>query len=175
MNPKEMISQDYVNQFRAVVKHEIVQMMVNAQNLRHKDISQADIDALDKQWRAERKVDDKPLISATLSNPLSVYLLRIQARAGGLYSEIFIMDNKGLNVGQSSITSDYWQGDEGKWQKTFLVGGDAVFIDDAEWHKGTKTWRAQVNLSIPDAKNGKTIGAVTFELNLTELKRRAGA
>lgn len=175
MDPKTLISKSFIGDLGKILNNEIVQMMVTAQNARHANIVQAEIDALDKQWRAERKAEDKPLISATLSNPLSVYLLRMQARAGGLYSEIFIMDDKGLNVGQSSITSDYWQGDEAKYKKTFLVAPDAVFIDDPEWHKGTKTWRAQVNMTIAGQKDGKAIGAAVFEINLTELKRRLGS
>lgn len=175
MKPAEMISPAFINELREVVKHEIVQISVVAQNRRHKAIQQPEIDALDKQWRAERKADDKPLISATLSNPLSVYLLRMQARSSGLYSEIFIMDDKGLNVGQSSITSDYWQGDEAKYKKTFLVARDAVFIDDPEWNDETRTWRAQVNMTIADTAGGQAIGAAVFEINLTELKRRLGS
>lgn len=175
MKPAELISAQFVDELREVVKHEIVQITVRAQNARHKDMQQGEIDALDKQWRAERKADDKPLISATLSNPLSVYLLRMQARSSGLYSEIFIMDDKGLNVGQSSITTDYWQGDEAKYQKTFLVGKDAVFIDEPEWNDETKTWRAQVNMTIADTTAGDPIGAAVFEINLTELKRRLGS
>lgn len=175
MNPKTLISKQLTGDLGKILKNEIVQMMVIAQNARHAKIEQSEIDSLDKQWRAERTADDKPLISATLSNPLSVYLLRMQARANGLYSEIFIMDDKGLNVGQSSITSDYWQGDEAKYKKTFLVAPDAVFVDDPEWHKGTKTWRAQVNMTIAGQKDGKAIGAAVFEVNLTELKRRLGS
>lgn len=175
MNPKTLISKQQISDLGKILNNEIVQMMVAAQNKRHAKIEQDEIISLDKQWRAERKAEDKPLISATLSNPLSVYLLRMQARANGLYSEIFIMDNKGLNVGQSSTTSDYWQGDEAKYKKTFLVAPDAVFLDDPEWHKGTKTWRAQVNMTIAGQKDGKAIGAAVFEVNLTELKRRLGS
>ena len=35
-------------------------------------------------------------------------------------------DNKGLNVGQSDVTSDYWQGDEAKWKKSYKMGAGAV-------------------------------------------------
>lgn len=175
MDPKTLISESLVGELRGLVKHEIVQITVKAQNERLGNLQQASIDDLDKQWRAERKADDKPLISATLSNPLSVYLLRLQARSSGLYSEIFIMDEKGLNVGQSSITSDYWQGDEAKFKQTFKVGPDALFIDAPEWHEGTRTWRSQVNMTITDAGSGESIGAAVFEINLTELKRRLGS
>ena len=106
-----------------------------------------------------------------LTSPLSSYLTRVQAASLGLFSEIFVMDSVGLNVGQSATTSDYWQGDEAKFQKTYPVGPDAVFIDEAEFNEETGTWRAQVNLTVTDPE-GNSIGAATVELNLTELQRR---
>jgi len=171
-DPAGLITPALLDDLRGLLKRDIVQVTVKAQNARLAAIDADAITALDKQWVAERKAPDKPLISATLSNPLSTYLLRMQARSLGLYSEVFIMDAKGLNVGQSSITSDYWQGDEAKWQKTFAVGADAVFVDEPEWHAETKTWRVQVNMAIPDASGGAPIGAAPFEINLTELQRR---
>jgi hypothetical protein len=107
-----------------------------------------------------------------LSSPLSNYLLYLQAQSAGLYTEMFVMDNKGLNVGQSSVTSDYWQGDEAKYQKTFLIGPDATFIDEPEFNDDTKTWRVQFDFTIVDPASGKPIGAAAIEMNLTELARR---
>jgi len=96
----------------------------------------------------------------------------VQAQAQGLYYEVFVTDDKGLNVGQSAITSDYWQGDEAKFQKTFPISADAVFIDEAEWDGELKIWRAQLNLTIADEGGNQAIGAATIEINLTELMRR---
>jgi len=137
-------------------------------------LPQDEIDALDKQWRAERESDDQPLITSVLSGPVSSYLTRIQANSVGVLTEIFVMDSNGLNVGQSGITSDYWQGDEGKFQKTYGAGAGAFFIDEAEFHDGTRTWRAQLNMTLDDL-GGKPAGAITVEVNLTELERRAAA
>ena len=134
-------------------------------------MAQDKIDALDNQWKAEREAADKPLIAATLSNPLSVYLARIQGKSLGLYAEIFVMDQNGLNVGQSSVTSDFWQGDEDKFQKTYQVSDDAMFVDAAEWDDEAKIWLNQVSFTLLDASK-KKIGAVTVEINLTELERR---
>ncbi|MAA99352.1 MAG: hypothetical protein CMN87_04855 [Stappia sp.] len=170
---RALISGDFIAKTREWLANPIVPLSVKAQNERIGNIGQAEIDALDKQWVQEREVDDKPLISATLSAPLSIYLLRIQARNLGLYTEIFVMDAKGLNVGQSSITGDYWQGDEAKYQKTFPTGADAVFIDDPEWDDERKIWISQLNLTLAD-EDGKTpIGVATVEVNLTELMRRS--
>ncbi len=174
-NPQRLINAAFIAETREWLANPIVAMMVSAQSERHETLTQADIDALDQQWRAEREVANQPLISATLSTPLSSYLTRIQAGALGLYTEMFIVDAKGLNVGQSAITGDYWQGDEAKYENTFLVGPDAVFIDEAEWDEDWQIWRAQLNLSIPNEDGTQAIGAATIEVNLTELARRQGA
>jgi len=177
VDPKDattLIDEAMVKEIRAWLQVPVVQISVEAQNRRYADVRQDKIDALDKQWVAERKSQEQPLIAAVLSNPLSSYLTQIQAASEGLYTEIFVVDDKGLNVGQSSITSDYWQGDEAKFKKTFPVGPTAVFIDKAELEEQTKTWRAQISLTVVDTA-GKAIGAVTIEVNLTELARRRNA
>lgn len=168
----KLVSPDLMKQIQEIIGAEIVSVSVEAQNARLTDLTQEKIDTLDNQWKAEREAADKPLIAATLSSPLSVYLARIQGKSLGLYAEIFVMDQNGLNVGQSSITSDFWQGDEDKFQKTFDVSEDAIFVDEAEWDDESKIWRNQVSFTLLDSAK-KKIGAVTVELNLTELERRA--
>jgi len=167
-----LISPAFIESTRAWLDEPIVGFSVKAQNVRRGALEDTDILALDDEWRAEREQDSKPLIAATLTSPLSIYLIRKQAEARGLYTEIFVMDRYGLNVGQSAITSDYWQGDEAKFQKTFEVGPDAVFIDEPEWDEGSQIWRAQLNLTLINGDN-EPIGAATVEVNLTELGRRA--
>jgi hypothetical protein len=168
-----MIDDALISDVRGWAQSNVVFLTLADRNVKNRDLDAAKIDALDKQWRAERKEADQPLITAVLSSPLSGYLTRIQANALGLYTEIFVIDAKGLNAGQSAITSDYWQGDEAKWQKTFEVGHDAVFIDDPEFNKETGTWRAQLNMTL--AKGNSAIGSLTVEINLTELERRRNA
>jgi len=168
-----LITPSMVEEMRQWIETDIVRIAIQAQNDRLQKQTQDQIDALDKQWVAERESDDKPLIAATLSNPLSIYLTRLQGQSLGLYAEIFVMDQNGLNVGQSSITGDYWQGDEAKFQKTYDVSADALFIDEPEWDEDNKIWRGQVSFTLTDAD--KSIGAVTMEVNLTEAERRAAA
>ena len=168
-----LITQEVVAELRDALANPLVAASIAMQNEKRRGITQAQIEALDATWVQERDNTRKPLIAATLSSPLSIYLTRVQARSLGLYAEMIVMDSYGLNVGQSAITSDYWQGDEAKWQRTYPVGAYTVFIDDAEWHDETRTWRAQVSLSVADPDTGQAIGAATIELNLTELQRRA--
>ena len=168
----DIIKPEFVESLRQRLQQPVTILSVTSSNKRHENVQQAEIDKLDEAWKTEAKSDDQPLIAEILSSPLSSYLLYTQAKSAGLFTEIFIMDKFGLNVGQSSVTSDYWQGDEDKFQKTFQVGPEAVFIDEPEYDDGTKTWRVQVNLTIVDPSSKAAIGAATAEINLTELQRR---
>jgi len=169
---KRLIDASVIDEMKTWMDSEVVRLSVRTQNKRYGDLTQTEIDKLDNQWKAEREVEDKPLIAATLSNPLSVYLSRMQGQSAGLFVEIFVMDDKGLNVGQSSITGDFWQGDEAKFQKTYPEGVGTVFIDEPEWDENLKIWRAQVNMTLAETDQTTAIGAVTVEVNLTELARR---
>lgn len=171
-DPVKLITPQVVADIKKLLFQPVTVISIGASNDAHGNIDQAGIDKLDNEWKSEAKTEKQPLIAEMLSSPLSNYLLYLQARSAGLYTEMFVMDNKGLNVGQSSVTSDYWQGDEGKFQKTFQVGPDAVFIDEAEFNDDDKTWRAQLNFTVVDPASGKPIGAATIEMNLTELERR---
>ena len=164
------IRRDVVPQVRSWLSDAQVVSAVNSQNMRHSGLTQGDVDRLDKQWRAETSSNSRDLIDAVLSNPLSGYLGNVKNEAAGLYTEIFVMDNKGLNVGQSDVTSDYWQGDEDKWKKTFLASSDAVFIDDVEFDESTQTFQAQLSLPVVDPATGEVIGAATVGVNVEMLQ-----
>ncbi len=142
---------------------------VKKQNEKNASLSEADILVLDKQWRAETKSANKPLISGILSNELSGYLKGVQGKSGDLYTEIFVMDAKGLNVGQSDVTSDYWQGDEDKWSQTFKIGPDAVHIGEIKTDESTQRLQAQVSITIVDPASHAPIGAVTVGVNVDQL------
>ena len=85
--------------------------------------------------------------------------------AGGVVTEIILMDNKGLNVGICDATSDYWQGDEPKYQNTFTKGAGAVFVDDVEQDSSTQKFQVQSSMTVVDPASGQPIGVVTVGLD----------
>ncbi len=151
------------------ISNPIVVEAIKAQNDKHANLSQDAIDKLDKQWRAETGSSDRPLIDEVLAKALSDFLLEAKDGTQGLVTEVFVMDNKGLNVGQSDVTSDYWQGDEAKWQKTYLAGPDGMFIDEVEQDESTQTFQSQLSMSIVDPATGEVIGAITVGVNIDAL------
>lgn len=168
---EQLVTEDFVAKIREWIEAPVVRMAVESQNERLGDMSQDEIDALDQQWRAETEAEKQPLIASVLFNPLSTYLTRIGMDSIGLFTEIIVTDKNGLNVGQSGITGDFWQGDEAKYLKTYAVGPNQIFIDDPEVHSELALWRAQVNMTIHNDA-GEPIGAATVEVNMTELARR---
>lgn len=155
-----------------VVRDPVIVDAIRAQNARTATLPQSEIDALDIQWRAEidAEADAQPLITETLSNAASQYLASVQDATEGVYTEMFVMDAVGLNVAQSSVTSDYWQGDEAKWQQTYGLGADAIHVSEIEYDESSQVFQSQVSLPILDPDTEAPIGAITVGVNLWYLE-----
>ncbi|MDE0941615.1 MAG: hypothetical protein OSB58_04155 [Alphaproteobacteria bacterium] len=168
---------EYEPQLREMAKNSIQSWLsdpsvikaIRAQNQQNNALDETKIVALDKQWRAETGASSRPMIDRVMENSLSAFLKSKKDGSEGLFTEIFVMDNKGLNVGQSDVTSDYWQGDEAKWQKTYSVGADALHIGKVKEDESTQTFQSQVSLSVVDPKDGSVIGAITVGVNVEML------
>lgn len=140
-----------------------------AQNAAHEGLSQQEIEALDGAWRAEVGAAATPMIDGVLGRPESAWLRSQEEATGGLVTEVFVMDSRGLNVAQSDITSDFWQGDEAKWQETYLLGAGAIHISEVELDESTQTYQSQVSMAVTDPASGAVIGAVTFGIDVSLL------
>jgi hypothetical protein len=127
-----------------------------------KKMTQAEIDKIDKEWMASTGVTPlmKPYIENKCAEALKKYLTELPAIV-----EAFAMDDKGGLVCTIYRTTDYWQGDEAKWQKSFTP--NAEFIDKATFDESSQTYSIQV--SMPVTEKGKPIGAITVGLGLDKL------
>jgi hypothetical protein len=142
---------------------------IKEQNAKTSGFSQAEVDKLDQDWRAQATAADKPFVNEVLARELSKFLMEKKEGAEGMITEMFVMDAKGLNVGQSDVTSDYWQGDEAKWQKTYSAGPGVVFVDEVEEDESTQALQSQASVTISDPESGEPIGAITVGINLDML------
>ncbi|MEM9628319.1 MAG: hypothetical protein AAGA21_18950 [Pseudomonadota bacterium] len=142
---------------------------IKNQNADHADLTESEINDLDQDWRKQAKNGGGPLIDGLLSNEASTYLANKKDEMDNLVSEVFVMDNKGLNVASSDVTSDYMQGDEAKWQKTYPQGAGQLFVDEIEFDDSSETFQCQVSATVVDPASGKAIGAITFGINVDAL------
>lgn len=151
---------------RAWLASEEIINAVDQQNINHFGITAAEINRLDQRWRKERLRTGGSLISSIMDNEFSAFLRGIKAASGGVITEIFVMDNVGLNVGQTNGTGDLMQGDEDKWKKTYPVSVDAVFIDAVEEEDGVNISQVSLTVARP---NTSRLGAITIGINVDAL------
>lgn len=137
---------------------------IEVSNARHAGMSQAQLIDLDNKWRAEVGQADEPTIASIRDSAVSAALRAHVEKSGGVITEIILMDNRGMNVAVSDVTSDFWQGDEAKYQETFPHGADAMHVSEIELDESSQTYQAQVSFVVTDAA-GAPIGAVTIGLN----------
>ena len=137
---------------------------IAAQNTVTTGYDSARIDELDQKWRAEVGTDSSDLVNSVLQNDAADFLRSQIEASGGAITEIFIMDQHGLNVAASGATSDYWQGDEAKFQQTYPVGAQAIHVSEIEFDESSQTYQAQVSMTIT-GDDGAPIGAMTVGID----------
>jgi hypothetical protein len=145
---------------RMATDPEVIQA-VRAQNARR--VPLASIRAQDDTWRASPVLT--PFKQRVLETPCSRALGRHRAKLGQVVAEAFAMDDQGALVGATRRTSDYWQGDEAKFQVPYAKGQplrEKPFFDES-----SQAYVIQVSLPVRDG--GRTIGALTVGLSLLDL------
>ncbi len=135
---------------------------IRAQNLVTADLSEEEIIALDNEWRATGRTGT--LRSQVLDSAAGDFLRMIVEASDEMITEVFVTDALGLNVAASVATSDYWQGDEDKFSKTFGVGVGAIHIGNMEVDRSTGAYQGQASMTITDPDSGLPIGSVTVGL-----------
>ncbi|KQV28177.1 hypothetical protein ASC97_07500 [Rhizobium sp. Root1203] len=163
------IVREYVEKrIKPIFSEPIVRNAITAQNGRLGDVSEMDIRVLDNTYRSEIQTGKLQMAVQLLSNPVSLYLKSKQDQSQGTIVEMFVTDRRGLNVAQSTITTDYWQGDEDKFLKTIAKGSDDIFIDRAERDDVTQLLQTQASFMIR-GEDGTPIGIATVTIAIDAL------
>lgn len=141
----------------------VIVAAVKAENAKAKTLDQ--IKAQDTKWQADAGVAD--YMKVLMDSECGQHLRKIQ-KSAPYYAEIFVMDNQGANVAMTDKTSDYWQGDEAKFQKSFAGGTGAVFVDEVKFDASTQAYLVQVSVPVKDGAT--VIGAITFGIDVDKVK-----
>lgn len=157
------------NNIRSWAQSPVLVEAITRQNGETQGYSQEDIDALDRQWRAAGETAETAALGQVLHNAAADFLRQQVSDSDGRITELFIMDAQGLNVAASDRTSDMWQGDEDKFQKTYSIGADATHFGAIELDESSRHYQAQISLTITDASTGAPIGAMTVGVDAEAL------
>lgn len=118
---------------------------VQAVNQQNSSLSDDEIASLDQAWKDEASSIADRVVSIQES-PVSDHL-RSFLKSFAEEKEVFITDQRGLNVAMSEPTSDYWQADEGWWQSAYAGGTGVDFIDQVEFDDSAGIYA--VNMAVP--------------------------
>jgi hypothetical protein len=140
----------------------VIVAAVKSENAKGKTLDQ--IKAMDEKWKATPGIVD--YMQALMSSDCGQYLRKI-LNSQPYYAEIFVMDNQGANVAMTDKTSDYWQGDEAKFKKSFNNGMGALFVDEVEFDDSTQAYLCQVSVPVKDGD--KVIGAITIGVDVEKI------
>lgn len=133
---------------------------VTAENKKGKTLEQ--IKDMDQKWINHIGIAD--YMQEIMDSECGKYLLKI-LESKPFYAEIFVMDNQGANVAMTDKTSDYWQGDEAKFQESFK---GKIHFSDVEFDDSSQAYIVQV--SIPVRSKNKIIGAITVGIDVDKFK-----
>jgi hypothetical protein len=136
---------------------------VEAQN--NQKLTLAEIKERDQMW-INANGGSNSLIREITHNDIARYLQR-RVQNNTAIDEVFITDNQGANVAAYPPTSDYWQGDEGKFTSSFNNGSGKIFIGPLEQDASTK--KTQVQISAPIISKNETIGVLIMGVSVDYL------
>lgn len=160
--------QSYVeNEIMPWAQEAVLVKAIAAQNAQTDGYNAARIEELDQTWRAEVGTGSS-LVDSVLGSAAADFLRERIEASGGMITEVFIMDAQGLNVAASGATSDYWQGDEAKFQETYPKGAGAVHFGEIEFDESSQVYQAQISVTITDS-SGAPIGAMTVGIDAETL------
>ncbi len=134
----------------------VIVSAVTAENKKGKTLDQ--IKEMDEKWKKHVGIAD--YMQAMMDSECGKHILEI-LESKPFYAEIFVMDNQGANVAMTDKTSDYWQGDEAKFQESFK---GQIHFSDVEFDDSSQAYIVQV--SIPVISKNKVIGAITVGIDV---------
>lgn len=155
------IAKDEIPKIRALIcQSPVVQKEILQANQLHQ--SSEEIQELDERWK--NTVGEPDFILKFQKNECGQYLKKIKTEKLPYLAEIFVMDHQGGIVCQTDKTSDFWQGDETKWQAVFGKGENSYYIADPHFDESSQSFTLQVSLPIYNER--QPIGTVTVGIDL---------
>jgi|GEM_PF-1773663 len=141
---------------------------LNQMNDKHAGLSEINLSVLDNDWRSELRKIKQPLITQVMENDLSKFLIKTVEAGQGVYTEITVIDSRGLNIGQTVVSQNYFNAGKPRWDKTFAIKSYAPYISDIYFSDETNKFQVEVSLMI--ISDEKPIGIVAAGIDVEQLE-----
>jgi len=138
-------------------------------NQRHSAITSAEIDRLDTEWvKSRREGRENQTMKDSLSGTVAERLKEFQKNHPE-FVEIFVTDKYGLNVGQTNVTSDYYQADEDWWIRAYNKGWGATFVGEVEYDESAEAEVIGIFFPITYGSINNAIGVIKALVDVESL------
>ena len=140
---------------------------VRRANEKNRDLSDSTINRLDERWQQTEGIDD--FIKPFITNDTALFLVAFQEE-NDVFSEIFVTDKKGLIIGETNKTSDYFQADEEWWVQTFNEGKGKEFYGEIEYDESSRSEAIPIYMPVLDPDSQEVIGVIKAVCDITAIK-----
>ena len=141
--------------------------LVKETNEKNQSISNSEIRRLDERWQRTEGIDD--FIKPFITNDTALFLVAFQDE-NDVFSEIFVTDMKGLIIGETNKTSDYYQADEEWWVQTFNEGKGKEFFGEIEYDESSRSEAIPIYVPVLDPDSKAVIGVIKAVCDITAIK-----
>ncbi|WP_439135180.1 PDC sensor domain-containing protein [Pseudomaricurvus sp.] len=150
-----------IDRIETMAEHPIILNAVSVQNA--EKLSQTTIMQRDQVWIESGR--EAPFKQTMLASPASQYLRNIAIKNPS-FTELLLLDNQGANIAVYPLTSDYWQGDEMKWQ--------AIMRDQRTSYVGPMEYDVSsglnsIQISLPVKQGNTTVGVIVVGVRLSHI------
>jgi len=140
---------------------------VRSANEKNRDLSDSAINRIDERWQRTEGIDD--FIKPFITNDTALFLVAFQDE-NDVFSEIFVTDKKGLIIGETNKTSDYFQADEEWWVQTFNEGKGKEFYGEIEYDESSRSEAIPIYMPVLDPDSQEVIGIIKAVCDITAIK-----
>lgn len=136
-----------------------------------------DVMTQDSVWQVLAPDTPTALASYILQLPGSRALHGWRVAQDGLVSEAMVINDMGTLAAMSGLTTDYWQGDEPKYQEVVrntrrgLMGLDALYISPIRFDASTSQFQVTVSAPVEPIEEGVPKAIIALGLNAEEALR----
>lgn len=129
---------------------------------------------LDAQWQALAPQHFSDMARRVADQPASIAMAQWQQGRDSLVTEIMLTNSIGTLVAMSRLTSDFWQGDEPKFEHHISAENRDMFVSPIRYDASTA--RFQVTVSMPVIVDGQWLpaGVLAIGLDVEQALKGAG-
>jgi hypothetical protein len=163
----KQVLENKIELLQNIAKHPRIIEEVKISNSNNHGLNLSEILKTDKKWRESKGLDD--FIKSLLTNESSQYLIDFQEEHDE-FVEIFITDQKGLVIGETNKTSDYYQADEPWWIKAYNQGAGNTFYGEIEYDESAIAESIPIYIPVIDPGINKAIGVIKAVCDITAIQ-----